>query len=73
MCLHGSQRRSRLSFLPHQNRSLSAITSQESDLLGGSAISSSNKLVLLLDFSKIQAAEVSADPARHRHRPGTWP
>ncbi|KAK1343586.1 hypothetical protein QTO34_016366 [Cnephaeus nilssonii] len=41
----------------HKNRSLSAATSQESDVYLGSTRSSPTKLVLLLDFSKIQMTE----------------
>lgn len=76
MHLHGNQKPSCVSVIGQdtQNRSPSAIASQESDIQFSSTKSSSSKLGVLLDISKIRKSEVCTDrqPGRQprlRHRP----
>ena len=76
MHLHGNQKPSCVSVIGQntQNRSPSAVASQESDIQFSSTKSSSSKLGVLVDISKIRKSEVCIDrqPGRQprlRYRP----
>ena len=60
VCLHGKQKSSYVFVVDQntQNRSPSALRSQESEVQYGSTKSSSSKLGVLLDMSKIRKSEV---------------